>query len=431
MSNNILQSIFFLHPTKNKHKGVCMFKKVVIKSFGVLLCVAFAMVLVNTNFLDVMAQSSGAYITYEQINQINQEGKFGKLISTHLTEKEVKVGNQLVKQSALRFKLFGLITIKEVGVNVTPNKQVYVGGIPLGFALQTKGVIVIGENSVLTEQGDVITQKSEKLLPGDIITSINDTPITSVNVIVEELEKCNGNQVKLQALRKDKNITVRLKPALDLESQTYKLGLWVRDDASGIGTLTYVDRQSKAFGALGHPITDYETGAVVPVLDGKIYNCTVVGINKGVKGKPGELRCLFMQGKNAKGTVSKNTTSGVFGKVEELSGVVDENLIVQVGGRLSVKAGPAKIISSVSGVREEYDIEIIKAVHQSKISDKSIIFRVKDKRLLSLTGGILQGMSGSPIVQDGVLVGAVTHVFLNDPTKGYGIYLDWMLAESA
>lgn len=408
-----------------------MFKKVVIKSFGVLLCVAFAMVLVNTNFLDVMAQSSGAYITYEQINQINQEGKFGKLISTHLTEKEVKVGNQLVKQSALRFKLFGLITIKEVGVNVTPNKQVYVGGIPLGFALQTKGVIVIGENSVLTEQGDVITQKSEKLLPGDIITSINDTPITSVNVIVEELEKCNGNQVKLQALRKDKNITVRLKPALDLESQTYKLGLWVRDDASGIGTLTYVDRQSKAFGALGHPITDYETGAVVPVLDGKIYNCTVVGINKGVKGKPGELRCLFMQGKNAKGTVSKNTTSGVFGKVEELSGVVDENLIVQVGGRLSVKAGPAKIISSVSGVREEYDIEIIKAVHQSKISDKSIIFRVKDKRLLSLTGGILQGMSGSPIVQDGVLVGAVTHVFLNDPTKGYGIYLDWMLAESA
>lgn len=408
-----------------------MFKKVVIKSFGVLLCVAFAMVLVNTNFLDVMAQSSGAYITYEQINQINQEGKFGKLISTHLTEKEVKVGNQLVKQSALRFKLFGLITIKEVGVNVTPNKQVYVGGIPLGFALQTKGVIVIGENSVLTEQGDVITQKSEKLLPGDIITSINNTPITSVNVIVEELEKCNGNQVKLQALRKDKNITVRLKPALDLESQTYKLGLWVRDDASGIGTLTYVDRQSKAFGALGHPITDYETGAVVPVLDGKIYNCTVVGINKGVKGKPGELRCLFMQGKNAKGTVSKNTTSGVFGKVEELSGVVDENLIVQVGGRLSVKAGPAKIISSVSGVREEYDIEIIKAVHQSKISDKSIIFRVKDKRLLSLTGGILQGMSGSPIVQDGVLVGAVTHVFLNDPTKGYGIYLDWMLAESA
>lgn len=408
-----------------------MFKKVVIKSFGVLLCVAFAMVLVNTNFLDVMAQSSGAYITYEQINQINQEGKFGKLISTHLTEKEVKVGNQLVKQSALRFKLFGLITIKEVGVNVTPNKQVYVGGIPLGFALQTKGVIVIGENSVLTEQGDVITQKSEKLLPGDIITSINDTPITSVNVIVEELEKCNGNQVKLQALRKDKNITVRLKPALDLESQTYKLGLWVRDDASGIGTLTYVDRQSKAFGALGHPITDYETGAVVPVLDGKIYNCTVVGINKGVKGKPGELRCLFMQGKNAKGTVSKNTTSGVFGKVEELSGVVDENLIVQVGGRLSVKAGPAKIISSVSGVREEYDIEIIKTVHQSKISDKSIIFRVKDKRLLSLTGGILQGMSGSPIVQDGALVGAVTHVFLNDPTKGYGIYLDWMLAESA
>lgn len=408
-----------------------MFKKVVLKSFGILLCVAFAMLVVNTNFVDVFSQTNGAYVSYEELSDLNEESRFGKFISTYLSEKEVKVGNEMVKQSSLKFKLFGFFTIKEVAVNLSESKEVYVGGIPLGFALDTKGVIVIGENSVLTENGDVITEKSEKLLAGDILTKINEQNINDVSVIQNELKNGEGKEVKLTAIRKDKEFKVKLKPALDLESQTYKLGLWVRDDASGIGTLTYVDKETKAFGALGHPITDFETGTIVPVQEGKIYNTTLVGINKGQKGKPGELRCLFMQGKNNKGIVLKNTNSGVFGKVEDLNGVVDENLSYEIGGRMGVKTGGAKIVSSVSGVREEYDIEIIKANHQSKLSDKSLVFRVKDKRLLSLTGGILQGMSGSPIIQNGKLVGAVTHVFLNDPTKGYGIYVDWMLAESA
>ena len=408
-----------------------MFKKVVVKSFGVLFCVAFAMLIINTSFVDVLSQSNGSYISYEQLSELNEQARFGKFISTYLQEKEVKVGNEIVTQTNLKFKLFGLITIKEVAVTMTDDKTVFVGGIPLGFALDTKGVIVIGENSVLTEHGDITPKKSEKILPGDIITKINDIEIINTKIISDELKKNNGDEVKITAKRKDKEIKIKLKPALDLESQKYKLGLWVRDDASGIGTLTYVDQKNNAFGALGHPITDFETGAVVPVQDGKIYNCTVVGINKGQKGKPGELRCLFMQGKNSKGYVLKNTVSGVFGTVEDLSGIVDENLTLKIGGRMTVKPGQAKIVSSVSGVREEYTIEIIKANHQSRSGDKSLVFRVKDKRLLNLTGGILQGMSGSPIIQNGKLIGAVTHVFLNDPTKGYGIYADWMLAEAA
>lgn len=408
-----------------------MFKKVVTKSFGVLFCVAFAMLVVNTNLVDVFRTSSGSYISYEQVNELNKEARFGKFISTYLQEKEVKVGNEIVTQTNLKFKFFGLVTIKEVAVTMADDKTVFVGGIPLGFALDTKGVIVIGENSVLTDEGDITPKKSEKILPGDIITKINDIEITNTRVITEQLDKSNGEEVKITAKRKDKEIKIKLKPALDLESKKYKLGLWVRDDASGIGTLTYVDKNSNVFGALGHPITDFETGAIVPVQDGKIYNCTLVGINKGQKGKPGELRCLFMQGKNSKGSVAKNTSSGVFGKVEDLKGIVDENLTLKIGGKMTVKPGEAKIVSSVSGVREEYKIEIIKAVHQTRSSDKSLVFRVKDKRLLELTGGILQGMSGSPIIQNGKLVGAVTHVFLNDPTKGYGIYADWMMAESA
>lgn len=407
-----------------------MFKKVVIKSFGFLLCVAFITLILNTNFADVMAQTNGAYISYEQLNELNETSRFGKFISAYLSEKEVNVGGKTVKQSSLKFKLFGLITLKEVSVNVADSKQVFVGGIPLGFALDTKGVIVIGENSVTTENGDIIPEKSEKLYAGDILKKINGVEITSISVIQDELKKSEGKEVKIDAVRKDKEFSFKLKPALDLESKTYKLGLWVRDDASGIGTLTYVDTNTKDFGALGHPITDFETGAIVPVQEGKIYNCSLVGINKGQKGKPGELRCLFLQGKNSKGRVFKNTNSGVFGKVDDLKGVVDENIIVPIGGRMGVKPGNAKIVSAVSGVREEYQIEIIKANHQTKLSDKSIIFRVKDKRLLDLTGGILQGMSGSPIIQDGKLIGAVTHVFLNDPTKGYGIYVDWMLQEA-
>lgn len=408
-----------------------MFKKVVLKSLGVVFCVAFAMVVYNTNILDIMTQTSGSYISYDEVSQLNSDGKFGKFVSTLLSEKQVSVGGEIVKQTSLKFKLFGFLTLKEVGVTVTDDKDVFVGGIPLGFALETKGLIVIGENTVSTEDGDIYTLKNQKFEAGDIVTEIEGKKLVGINSLKEFMKNSNGEELTITAIRKNKEIKIKLKPALDVETKTYKLGLWVRDDASGVGTLTFVDKETNKFGALGHPITDYETGATVPVESGKIYNTTLVGINKGQKGKPGELRCLFLQGKNHKGTVLKNTQSGVFGQVDNLQGIVDENLIVSIGSRMGVKPGKASIVSSVSGVREEYEIEIIKANNQRSQADKSLIFRVKDKRLLSLTGGILQGMSGSPILQDGKLVGAVTHVFISDPTKGYGIYMDWMLKDAA
>lgn len=408
-----------------------MFKKVVLKSLGIVFCVAFAMVVYNTNILDIMTQTSGSYISYDEVSKLNTEGKFGKFVSTFLSEKQVSVGGEIVKKTSLKFKLFGFLTLKEVGVTVTDDKDVFVGGIPLGFALETKGLIVIGENSVSTENGDISTLKSQKFEAGDIITEIDNKKLVGIQSLKEYMESSKGNEVTITAVRKNKELKIKLKPALDLETKKFKLGLWVRDDASGVGTLTFVDKETKKFGALGHPITDYETGATVPVETGKIYNTTLVGINKGEKGRPGELRCLFLQGKNHKGIVIKNTQSGVFGVVENLQGIVDENLVVSIGSRMGVKPGKATIVSSVSGVREEYEIEIIKANNQRSQSDKSLIFRVKDKRLLSLTGGILQGMSGSPILQNGKLVGAVTHVFISDPTKGYGIYMDWMLQDAA
>ena len=175
-------------------------------------------------------------------------------------------------------------------------------------------------------------------------------------------------------------------------------------------------------------ITDYETGAFVPAKSGKVYPCNVVGLEKGEKGSPGEIKGVFMQGKSQKGTIEKNTEFGVFGNITDKSKIIDLNKTAEVASRLTMKPGKATLISSISGVSEEYEIEIIKANYQPSSSDKSFVFRVTDKRLLNLTGGIIQGMSGSPIMQNGKVVGAVTHVFVSDPTKGYGVYIDWMLA---
>lgn len=407
-----------------------MFKKIVIKSIGVLFCVGFVMLMVNTNFVALSDLPQTGYVTYNEINDMNKQSQFGKFVTADLEQKDMIVGGEKNKISTLKFKLFGIIPVKEVSVNVGEEKEVFVGGIPLGFSLNTKGLIVVGDNSVLTQEGNKETQKDKTILPGDILTEINGKEITSVSVVEEELNDFDNEYVNLKVLRKDKAIDIKLKPAKDMGSNKYKLGLWVKNNASGVGTLTFVD-QNKNFGALGHPITDYETGSVIPVQDGKIYNCSLVGITKGERGKPGELKCLFLQGKNSKGSVSKNTNSGVFGDVKDSTNIVDENKKAIVGNRINVKPGKAYIVSSVSGVREEYEIEIIKANNQKQKSDKSIIFRVKDKRLLSMTGGIVQGMSGSPILQDGKIIGAVTHVFLNDSTKGYGIYIDWMLQEIA
>ena len=284
---------------------------------------------------------------------------------------------------------------------------------------------MVGTNSVVSTSKQ---NNKTKLNSGDIVTKINGVNIFNVDDIKKQLKESNGNDVNVTYIKNDKEQTTTLTPILDSQTNEYKLGIWIRNDAQGIGTLTFVTEDNE-FGALGHSITDFETGVEIPVNDGNIYPCTMLGITKGTKGKAGELRCLFVQGSMSNGNIEKNTDCGVFGEITNNENIIDKNLSCPIASRLLVRVGNAKIISSVSGIREEYDIEIIKTYNQHSTSDKSFIFRVKDKRLLDLTGGIVQGMSGSPIVQDGKLIGAVTHVFLYDPTKGYGVYSDWMLNE--
>ena len=399
-----------------------MFKKFLVKLFGILLAAMFVIININVNFQSIFSLTDNTPITLSNIDTINSINLLGKFVTTSITEDIWSTGGVKEKQTSLVIKLFGFIPIKKTEVIVCEDKSVYLGGIPLGFSITTKGVIVVGTNSQLNNKSNLKT--------GDILTKVNNCNIFNVNDIKKELANCNGNQVNITYIRDGKEQTGTLTPIFDENSNEYKLGIWIRNDAQGIGTLTFVTENNK-YGALGHAITDFETGVEIPVNDGKIYPCTMLGITKGTKGKAGELRCLFIQGSNHKGSINKNTKCGVFGEVLDNQQIIDSNLTCPIASRLIAKPGKAKLVSSVSGIREEYDIEIIKTYNQNSSSDKSFVFRVKDKRLLELTGGIVQGMSGSPIIQDGKLIGAVTHVFLYDPTKGYGVYSDWMLEQAA
>ena len=402
-----------------------MFRKFILKLFGIILATCFVITIKNVDFESIVALKDNTPITLDTLEKLNREHLFGDFVDTKLTEDIWTTGGVKEKSTSMVVKLFGFIPIKKATVVVCDEESVYLGGVPLGFSVTTKGVIVVGNNSVLTEGGK---KSNSELENGDIVTKVNGIDIYNVEDIKQQLSISNGTEVKITFLRDGKEQTANLTPILDSESGEYKLGIWIRNDAQGIGTLTFVT-QDNDFGALGHAITDFETGATVPVNNGNIYPCTMLGITKGSKGKAGELRCLFVEGSMSNGTIDKNTTCGVFGDIHENASLIDQNLSCPIASRLVVKVGKAKLISAVSGIREEYDIEIIKTYNQHSTNDKSFIFRVKDERLLDLTGGIVQGMSGSPIVQDGKLIGAVTHVFLYDPTKGYGVYADFMLDE--
>ena len=213
----------------------------------------------------------------------------------------------------------------------------------------------------------------------------------------------------------------------DVLTQKYKLGLWVRNSASGVGTLTYIKQSDFRFGAVGHPIIDSSLGENFEVESGNIYKCRLIGIKKGEKNNPGEIKSTINLSDDAIGLADTNCQYGVYGNILNKS-IIDASRTATLGGRLSVELGDAKIYCNLDneGVKA-YDIKIIRANKQNSADDKSMIIKVTDKELLNKTGGIIQGMSGSPIVQNGKVVGAVTHVFLNDPTRGYGVYIDWMI----
>ena len=395
------------------------------KGIFFVMLLAFVMLIFNNiNLFKIYTLSDNFYTNYSEIQNANKEGIFGDFVTISLNQDKVKTDSDKNDKGTILFKLFGFIPIKKIDVKIIPEDNVYIGGTAIGLSVSANGALVVSDVVVNAKDNQIIKNKNIK--SGDIITKINGNTISCVEDIDLALQNVDSEETNIEVIRDNKPKTLNVGLLKD-STNHYRLGVWVKNNISGIGTLTFVKKNGD-YGALGHPVTNTNSDTVVPIIDGNIYECNLIGVNKGQRNKPGELKGVFLQ-KNPLGEISKNTPYGIFGNTDNIDQLVDINRSANIGGRLSVKPGKAKIISYISGIQEEYDIEIIKANYQSKSSDKSLVFRVTDERLLKLTGGIVQGMSGSPIIQNDKLVGAVTHVFLSDPSKGYGVYSDWMLEQ--
>lgn len=297
---------------------------------------------------------------------------------------------------------------------------VYLGGYPLGFTIKCSGVIIVA----------ISNPSAYDLKEGDVLTHIEGFKVCSLEDISKLInsELYAGKILDVKFSRNGEEKTTKIKPIYDEKLQVYKLGLWIRDNSAGVGTLTFVRKDNLRFGALGHPVCDIDTGAVLPVNDGNIYKCNIVGYKPGVKGNPGELKGLFLRSGSMLGSLETNNKFGVYGNFSKRYLSLLDGEVIEVANRNEIKSGKAQIRCTIDGSEPKfYDIEIVKTYFQSTKDNKSMFIRVTDKELLSKTGGIVQGMSGSPIIQNGKLVGAVTHVFVSDPTKGYGLYADWMI----
>ncbi len=323
-------------------------------------------------------------------------------------------------QNTIEYKLLNSIVLKSVNV-IDDKKYVYLGGDMLGFTYQGDGILVVANNEF---------DKENNFVSGDVIKAINDIPVTRISQITDILRANKDNEVFVKIVRKGENMDKRVKPAYDVMTQKYKLGVWARDNMSGIGTLTYIDPDTTRYGALGHQIYEPTTKTSLDVAKGEVYKCSVLGVRASVRGTPGEVQGVIPRNNKLIGTVDKNSEYGLFGNMRENSKIMENRELIQVGGRLSTMPGKAYIYSSLDGKTiKAYQIEIIKTNYQGGNSPKNLVFKVVDPELIKLTGGIVQGMSGSPIVQDNKLIGAVTHVFVNDPTKGFGVYIDAMLTQ--
>lgn len=304
------------------------------------------------------------------------------------------------------------------------DEKVYLGGYPLGITIDGDGVTVIGLNEFFNSDGELCCPA---LLAGieinDVIVELDGKKIYNSAKLSEIASQSAGRELQIKYIREGVLSTTKIRPQSDLTAGNYRLGLWTRDSSSGIGTLTYV-RKNLKFGSLGHPISDAE-GNIVECKNGGVFNCTINGIEKGRRGAAGELKGSFSFEKRL-GNLYLNNKYGAFGTYNNLPSFC-KNLI-EVADISEVTPGKAEIYCTLDGnKRESFEIEIVKASRQTSKGDRGMVIHVTDSRLLEKTGGIVQGMSGSPIVQNGKLVGAVTHVFVNDPTRGYGIYAKWML----
>jgi len=330
------------------------------------------------------------------------------------------------KSYKAKLMLYRVIPIKTVTVDVVKETLLVPCGTPFGIKMFTNGVVVVGVADIKTSSGTVNPAAVAGLKVGDIITAVDGKTVNTNAEIINAVSGSGGKSLVFTVSREGKSFTTAVQPAQSEVDSVYRAGVWLRDNTAGIGTLTFYNPVTKGFGGLGHGVCDTDTNELMPLLDGDIVPVTISGITKGEKGNPGELRGYFTSD-NAMGTLDANVPAGVYGVLK----TAPKGDAMEVAMKQEIKAGPVKILSTIDGGKPQYfTAEIEKIDYRENLQSKNMVLHITDEKLLNATGGIVQGMSGSPIIQNNKIIGAVTHVFVNDPTRGYGIFAENMLSVS-
>lgn len=330
------------------------------------------------------------------------------------------------------YKLFGMIPLKSSAIQVMPNLRLLPGGQSIGVSLQAKGVMVVGQAAVQNQDGKLVyPAKDAGIEVGDVILKIDGQEMRSDQDVANAIHRAGEKQGFSEILlsHNGHQLQKRVTTVYCPETDRHRVGLYVRNEAAGVGTLTFYDPMSHKYGALGHVINDVDTNQKIEILNGNVVASTIYAIEKGKRGHPGEKIGSFVNQSKFSGNIEKNTVSGIFGSLQGEIGNPYFKEPIPVGWESEIKEGPAKIYTVLEGERiEEYEVQI-ERIMRNRTDSKNMVIKVSDPELIEKTGGIIQGMSGSPIVQDGKIIGAVTHVFVNDSSRGYGVFIQNMLKD--
>ncbi len=329
-------------------------------------------------------------------------------------------GNYVKDKATL--KLFGILPVKEVEVIQSQTPMLVPGGTPFGIKIMIDGVMVIGVGEVNSQNGTKTPATDAGIETGDIIVSIAGQEVDSNEDIQEIISESDGNSVEVVVRREEKQLEFQLEPAYSESDNCYQAGMWVRDSSAGIGTITFYDASTGYFGGLGHPVCDTDTGEIIPISSGEVAEVNITGVKKSTEGHAGELQGIFTSSKSV-GKLFMNNEYGIFGTLDKKI----ENTAIPMGLKQEIKTGEAVVLTTIDGNKpEKYKIMIEKIDYSNNNINKNMVIRITDENLIEKTGGIVQGMSGSPIIQNGKLIGAITHVFVNDPQRGYAVFCENM-----
>lgn len=394
-----------------------------------LLILIYSYVLSITNLPDEIVIFEGEKISIKTLTGIKIKNKSENTIET--SSNNNKSLEKTAQKATLEVSLFDSINLKNVDVEILPKTKVIPVGNVAGVKLYTSGVLVVGMSEIEGDDNKKYKPyENSGIKEGDTIVQIDQKQINTTEELIEKVNESQGKDLKIKYIHEKETKECSIVPAKTNGSQ-YKLGLWVRDSAAGVGTVSFYEPSSKTFGALGHGITDIDTNELINIASGEFVTTRILNITKGESGNPGKIQGTVENQSNI-GKIYKNSKFGIYGKVDNLSILnIDTSKEMDVALREEIKTGKATILCSLDNQKpQEYEIEIEKIYKENNYDNKSMQIKITDQKLLEKTGGIIQGMSGSPIIQNGKFVGAVTHVLVNDPTKGYGVFGDIMLKQS-